>query len=68
MFVRGTIIFLLALLTSTHFAAAQAPVSGPVDSQLIEDLVSANRILADQGCLALTAMSASAIPPIQIAT
>jgi Class II Aldolase and Adducin N-terminal domain len=52
MFVRGTTIFLLAVLTSTHFAAAQAPVSGgPVDSQLIEDLVSANLILADQGAL-----------------
>jgi ribulose-5-phosphate 4-epimerase/fuculose-1-phosphate aldolase len=52
MLLRGTAIFLLTLLTSTHFAAAQAPVSGgPVDSQLIEDLVSANRILADQGVL-----------------
>ena len=52
MLVRGTIILLLTLLTSTHFAAAQAPVSGgPVDSQLIEDVVAANRILADQGVL-----------------
>jgi ribulose-5-phosphate 4-epimerase/fuculose-1-phosphate aldolase len=52
MLLRGTTIFLLTLLTSTHFAAAQAPVSGgPVDPQLIEDLVSANRILADQGVL-----------------
>jgi ribulose-5-phosphate 4-epimerase/fuculose-1-phosphate aldolase len=52
MFVRGTTVFLLALLTSTHFAGAQAPVSGgPVDSQLIGDLVAANRILADQGVL-----------------
>ncbi len=52
MLVRGTAIFLLTLLICTHFAAAQAPISGgPVDSQLIEDLVSANRILADQGVL-----------------
>ncbi len=50
--VRGITIFLLTLLASIHFAAAQAPVSGgPVDSQLIEDLVAANRILADQGVL-----------------
>jgi ribulose-5-phosphate 4-epimerase/fuculose-1-phosphate aldolase len=50
--VRGTAILLLTLLTSAHFAAAQAPVSaGPVDPQLIEDLVAANRILADQGVL-----------------
>jgi HCOMODA/2-hydroxy-3-carboxy-muconic semialdehyde decarboxylase len=52
MLLRGTTIFLLTLLAGTHFAAAQAPVSGgPVDPQLIEDLVSANRILADQGVL-----------------
>src|ERR1700747_2827804 len=58
--VRGTAIFLLTLLASTHFSAAQAPVSyapqppfpgGRVYSQLSEDLVSANRILADQGVL-----------------
>jgi HCOMODA/2-hydroxy-3-carboxy-muconic semialdehyde decarboxylase len=49
---RGTAIFLLTFLTGVHFAAAQAPVSGgPVDPQLIDDLVSANRILADQGVL-----------------
>jgi hypothetical protein len=48
--VRGTAIFLLTLLASTHFAAAQAPISGgPVDSQLIEDLVSANRISRRSG-------------------
>jgi ribulose-5-phosphate 4-epimerase/fuculose-1-phosphate aldolase len=52
MLVRGTAIVLLTLLASTHFTAAQAPVSaGPVVSQLIEDLVAANRILADQGVL-----------------
>jgi Class II Aldolase and Adducin N-terminal domain len=52
MLVRGTAIVLLTLLASTHFTAAQAPVSaGPVDSHLIEDLVAANRILADQGVL-----------------
>jgi ribulose-5-phosphate 4-epimerase/fuculose-1-phosphate aldolase len=52
MFLGVTTIFLLILLTGTHFAAAQAPVSsGPVDSQLIEDVVAANRILADQGVL-----------------
>jgi ribulose-5-phosphate 4-epimerase/fuculose-1-phosphate aldolase len=50
--VRGIAIFLLAFLTGIHFAVAQAPVSGgPVDAQLIEDLVAANRILADQGVL-----------------
>jgi ribulose-5-phosphate 4-epimerase/fuculose-1-phosphate aldolase len=50
--VRGTAIFLLTFLASVQFAAAQAPVSGgPVDAQLIEDLVAANRILADQGVL-----------------
>ena len=33
-------------------AAAQAPATaGPVDPALIEDLVAANRILADQGVL-----------------
>ena len=49
---RATAILLLTFLTSVHFAAAQAPVSGgPVDPQLIEDLVAANRILADQGVL-----------------
>jgi hypothetical protein len=52
MLVRGTVIFLLTFLASVHLAAAQAPVSGgPVDAQLIEDLVAANRILADQGVL-----------------
>jgi ribulose-5-phosphate 4-epimerase/fuculose-1-phosphate aldolase len=52
MLARGTIIFLLTVLTSAHFAVAQAPISGgPVDAQLIDDLVSANRILADQGVL-----------------
>jgi ribulose-5-phosphate 4-epimerase/fuculose-1-phosphate aldolase len=50
--VRATAIFLLTFLMGVHFAAAQAPVSGgPVDAQLIEDLVAANRILADQGVL-----------------
>jgi Class II Aldolase and Adducin N-terminal domain len=52
MLARATSIVLLAFLASTHFTAAQAPVSGgPVDSQLIEELVAASRILADQGVL-----------------
>jgi HCOMODA/2-hydroxy-3-carboxy-muconic semialdehyde decarboxylase len=52
MLARATALVLLTLLASTQFTAAQAPVSGgPVDAQLIEDLVAANRILADQGVL-----------------
>jgi HCOMODA/2-hydroxy-3-carboxy-muconic semialdehyde decarboxylase len=42
----------VSLIASAHVAAAQAPASGgPVDTQLIDDLVAANRILADQGVL-----------------
>jgi ribulose-5-phosphate 4-epimerase/fuculose-1-phosphate aldolase len=49
MLVRRTAIVLLTLLASTHFTAAQAPVSaGPVVSQLIEDLVAANRYLVSR--------------------
>jgi HCOMODA/2-hydroxy-3-carboxy-muconic semialdehyde decarboxylase len=52
MLARTTAVVLLTLLAGTHFTAAQTPVSGgPVDPQLIEDLVAANRILADQGVL-----------------
>jgi ribulose-5-phosphate 4-epimerase/fuculose-1-phosphate aldolase len=41
----------LALLAAARDAMAQAPpaTAGPADSKLIEDLVAANRILADQG-------------------
>jgi ribulose-5-phosphate 4-epimerase/fuculose-1-phosphate aldolase len=49
---RMTAIALLWLMAGPHLAAAQAPASGgPVDAALIEDLVAANRILADQGVL-----------------
>jgi HCOMODA/2-hydroxy-3-carboxy-muconic semialdehyde decarboxylase len=43
----------VATLCATGPVAAQStPASaGPVDPQLIEDLVAANRILADQGVL-----------------
>ncbi len=52
LFARVAAIALLSLVAGPHFAAAQAPVSGgPVDAALIEDLVAANRILADQGVL-----------------
>src|SRR5499427_3980937 len=40
------------LMMSATLGAAQAPTSGgPVDPALIDDLVAANRILADQGVL-----------------
>ena len=42
----------VALCGSGSVAAQSGPASaGPVDPQLIEDLVAANRILADQGVL-----------------
>ncbi|HET7382695.1 MAG TPA: class II aldolase/adducin family protein [Pseudolabrys sp.] len=42
----------MAAMWVASVATAQVPVSGgPVDPQLIEDLVAANRILADQGVL-----------------
>src|SRR4249920_3087982 len=42
----------VALCASGHVAAQSGPASAaPVDTQLIEDLVAANRILADQGVL-----------------
>jgi HCOMODA/2-hydroxy-3-carboxy-muconic semialdehyde decarboxylase len=49
----GALLFLGAVLGSPRRAAAQAnPASaGPADPHLIEDLVAANRILADQGVL-----------------
>src|SRR5258707_8650131 len=51
-FVRVAAVALLSLVAGPHFAVAQAPVSGgPVDAALIEDLVAASRILADQGVL-----------------
>jgi ribulose-5-phosphate 4-epimerase/fuculose-1-phosphate aldolase len=50
-----TILFAVCMLTGLCVGGAfaqQAPVSaGPVDAQLIDDLVAANRILADQGVL-----------------
>src|SRR5258708_21562448 len=52
LFARVAAIALLSLVAGPHFAAAQAPASGgPVDAALIEDLVGADRILADQGVL-----------------
>src|SRR5262249_48226313 len=52
MFVARLAAIAVSLIASAHVAAAQAPASGgPVDTQLIDDLVAANRILADQGVL-----------------
>ncbi|MGB7619131.1 MAG: class II aldolase/adducin family protein [Pseudolabrys sp.] len=47
------IVFALAALCIANAAAAQTPPAsaGPTDPQLVEDLVAANRILADQGLL-----------------
>lgn len=51
-------------------ARAQTPLAsdGPVDPAMIEDLVAANRILADQGVLDGSGMSASGIRTIPIAS
>ena len=49
-----TILFAIVTLMGLYASAGAqpAPVSaGPVDAQLIDDLVAANRILADQGVL-----------------
>jgi ribulose-5-phosphate 4-epimerase/fuculose-1-phosphate aldolase len=48
-----TILFALVALSIASVAAAQTPPAsaGPPDPQLVEDLVAANRILADQGLL-----------------
>ena len=48
-----TILFALAVLCIANAAAAQTPPASaaPTDPQLVEDLVAANRILADQGLL-----------------
>ena len=53
---RRAILFavpVVAVLCASGSVAAQSgpPSAGPVDPQLIEDLVAANRILADQGVL-----------------
>jgi HCOMODA/2-hydroxy-3-carboxy-muconic semialdehyde decarboxylase len=46
------IAFVAAMWVANIATAQQAPVSGgPVDPQLIEDLVAANRVLVDQGVL-----------------
>jgi ribulose-5-phosphate 4-epimerase/fuculose-1-phosphate aldolase len=51
-FVRYTLISALFLAMDVTLGQAQAPTSGsPVDPALIDDLVTANRILADQGVL-----------------
>jgi len=51
-FVRLAVMTALVIVTGVPIACAQAPASGgPVDAVLIEDLVAANRILADQGVL-----------------
>jgi ribulose-5-phosphate 4-epimerase/fuculose-1-phosphate aldolase len=50
--VRMAAVALLWLAAGPSAASAQSPVSGgPLDAALIEDLVAANRILADQGVL-----------------
>jgi HCOMODA/2-hydroxy-3-carboxy-muconic semialdehyde decarboxylase len=50
--VRLAGIIALMLAVDMRIASAQTPVSaGPVDAALIDDLVAANRILADQGVL-----------------
>jgi HCOMODA/2-hydroxy-3-carboxy-muconic semialdehyde decarboxylase len=51
-FVRIVVMVTLWVVAGASFACAQAPQSGgPVDPALIDDLVAANRILADQGVL-----------------
>jgi ribulose-5-phosphate 4-epimerase/fuculose-1-phosphate aldolase len=51
-FVRYALISALFLVMDVTLGQAQAPTSGgPVDPALIDDLVTANRILADQGVL-----------------
>ncbi len=51
-FVRFILVSTLFLAATVTLGQAQAPASGgPVDPALIEDLVTANRILADQGVL-----------------
>src|ERR1700686_4244735 len=51
-FVRLAVMTALVVVTGVPIACAQAPASGgPVDAALVEDLVAANRILADQGVL-----------------
>jgi len=51
-FARFAVIASLLVVTGARIACAQAPASGgPVDSALIDDIVAANRILADQGVL-----------------
>ena len=50
--VRFALISALFLVMGVTFGRAQTPASGgPVDPALIDDLVTANRILADQGVL-----------------
>src|SRR5512136_3020189 len=50
--VRFALISAVLLVTGVTFGQAQTPASGgPVDPALIDDLVAANRILADQGVL-----------------
>ena len=49
---REILLALAAVCVASVAGAQTAPVSaGPPDPQLIEDLVAANRILADQGLL-----------------
>jgi HCOMODA/2-hydroxy-3-carboxy-muconic semialdehyde decarboxylase len=51
-FMRLALISALFLVMTVTFGQAQSPASGgPVDPALIDDLVTANRILADQGVL-----------------
>jgi len=51
-FVRLAVVTALVIVTGVPIACGQSPASGgPVDAALIEDLVAANRILADQGVL-----------------
>src|SRR5690242_6910502 len=51
-FLRFALTSAFVLVLHVTLGHAQAPVSGgPVDAALIDDLVAANRILADQGVL-----------------
>src|SRR4029077_3282598 len=50
-FRHWSILILMALVGFPEFVAAQPTSAGPADAKLIEDLVAANRVLANEGVL-----------------